>query len=494
MVCRYCLPVVFCVTIGILGLPSNPCIASWTIEPVDLSGEVGWSLYLDTDSSGTPHAAYFTTNPNGDFIYSRREEAGWQRKAVIDNGSAFAVDQAGDPFFINEPGPNFYPHFQILLDNGLLLGQQLAATRISDGAYLDFDKQNRPHLGWVDTTAQQLKHSFWNGTSWTTRTVASGPEFRFGNSSYVATLDDADQMHFAWPTEADRLQYAKPNGNAWQISSPFPTQNARPFDIDVDASGNLHLAYDHSTGNVFTGGLTYSLYNGSTWAGGRIPDLEAFGAGRSKIVADAAGEPHIFSYDSAFSGPDKLKHIYRENGAWVNETIDMYTSNTSGPDNIEAAIDAQGLHVLYSTGNKQIYYAFQPVGAVLAGDYDDNGIVDAADYVVWRDAMADSIPGTSSSADGNSDGQITQADYDVWRANFGRTADTGPAASLASIASIGLGSAGVPEPSSLLTALVAVLCGAPIAIRPRRHQTCRPDQYPGPRRSISPSGQPAPPG
>ena len=46
----------------------------------------------------------------------------------------------------------------------------------------------------------------------------------------------------------------------------------------------------------------------------------------------------------------------------------------------------------------------------LAGDYNSNGVVDAADYVVWRKGL-----GTT----------YTQADYDVWRAHFGQTAGSG---------------------------------------------------------------------
>ena len=456
MGCRSSITISLRVAAVIIGIVPNVGWASWTIEPVDLSGEVGWSLNLGIDPMGTPHAAYFTTNPNGDFHYSRRGEAGWQRHAVIDNADAFALDQNGDRFFVTAPGPNFYPNFQVLLDNGLLLGQQLAATRFSEVVFLDFDSQNRPQIGWVDTTAKQLKHSFWTGTAWTTRTVASGTEFGFGNSSFSATLDSADRMHFSWQNEADRLQYAKPNGATWQISSPFPTQNARPFDMTTDTAGNVHLAYDVSTGSVHTGGLFYSLYNGTSWASGRIPNLDAFGSGRSQVVVDAAGEPHIFTYDSTFSGPAKLKHVYRMDGTWTNETLDTPTGNSSGPDSIEAMLDASGMHVLYSTGGKNVYYAFQPAVAALAGDYDENGVVDAADYVVWRKALGSSVPASGSSADGDADGQITQADYDIWRANFGRTSLTGAAASLAAGGSF----ESVPEPSGAALAIAALTFAA----------------------------------
>ena len=46
------------------------------------------------------------------------------------------------------------------------------------------------------------------------------------------------------------------------------------------------------------------------------------------------------------------------------------------------------------------------------GDYNQNGTVDAADYVVWRNGV-----GTT----------YTQGDYDVWRAHFGQTAGSGAA-------------------------------------------------------------------
>src|SRR5262249_51458543 len=71
-------------------------------------------------------------------------------------------------------------------------------------------------------------------------------------------------------------------------------------------------------------------------------------------------------------------------------------------------------------------------------DYNHNGVVDAADYVLWRKTLGQTVtPGTS--ADGDYDGQITQADYDVWRAQFGRT---GPGSGSGAVLVT------VPEPSA----------------------------------------------
>jgi hypothetical protein len=81
----------------------------------------------------------------------------------------------------------------------------------------------------------------------------------------------------------------------------------------------------------------------------------------------------------------------------------------------------------------------------LPGDYNRNGVVDAADYVVWRDRLG------SGTALANDDTPGVGADdYDRWRANFG----------LADEIVAGLSStpnAAVPEPSSTLLALAAIL-------------------------------------
>ena len=81
----------------------------------------------------------------------------------------------------------------------------------------------------------------------------------------------------------------------------------------------------------------------------------------------------------------------------------------------------------------------------VAGDYNGDGVVDAADYTVWRDALGQTVsPGLG--ADGDGDGQITNSDLEVWRANFGVT-----------ISSLEPATA-TPEPTAVLTAASALGC------------------------------------
>jgi Calx-beta domain len=53
------------------------------------------------------------------------------------------------------------------------------------------------------------------------------------------------------------------------------------------------------------------------------------------------------------------------------------------------------------------------------GDYSGNGVVDAADYTVWRDRVGQ-IVSSFSGADGNGNGVIDSGDYNVWKAQFGK--------------------------------------------------------------------------
>jgi autotransporter-associated beta strand protein len=56
--------------------------------------------------------------------------------------------------------------------------------------------------------------------------------------------------------------------------------------------------------------------------------------------------------------------------------------------------------------------------AGLEGDYNEDGIVDAADYTLWRDTRGENVL-AGSGADGNRDGMVNQADYVFWKTRFG---------------------------------------------------------------------------
>ena len=96
----------------------------------------------------------------------------------------------------------------------------------------------------------------------------------------------------------------------------------------------------------------------------------------------------------------------------------------------------------------------------LAGDYNGNGAVDAADYVMWRNTLGTYV----TLANDISPGSVTQADYDFWRARFGSTAGSGSGSSVDA-----LHGATAPEPSSLILAMYGA-AGYLIAVSRRRRK------------------------
>jgi hypothetical protein len=86
--------------------------------------------------------------------------------------------------------------------------------------------------------------------------------------------------------------------------------------------------------------------------------------------------------------------------------------------------------------------------SVLEGDYNRDGAVNAADYIVWRSQLG-TEGGGNLIADGNRNGTIEQGDYDVWRSQFGETRDSGAIGALTTTS--------VPEPVSWAMLLTGVL-------------------------------------
>jgi T5SS/PEP-CTERM-associated repeat protein len=125
-------------------------------------------------------------------------------------------------------------------------------------------------------------------------------------------------------------------------------------------------------------------------------------------------------------------------------------NNFLGPTSVTGAFanvaNGQRLTTSDGLGSFLIHYgagsAFDPDQVVLSnflstdglpGDFNHDGTVDAADYVVWRKGLG-TVP--------------TQENYNIWRNNFGRTAGSGASAA-------GSGSAAAPEPATFILLTLA---------------------------------------
>ena len=236
------------------------------------------------------------------------------------------------------------------------------------------------------------------------------------------------------------------NGTHVQDLSPttLPTAGLLPFnpgDYTVNSGGTLG-----GTGTIGDGldPLLVTVNSGGTLApGASIGTLSVKG---DVSFADAAS---IFKVEAnGLTATTDLLAVTGNltlNGALLSASL-LGGSPPSGPFTIATYTGTltgtftapSGIAVNYGTGtNSQITMTINSLS--LDGDYNGNGKVDGADYVVWRKDPA---------------GHGGAAGYNTWRSNFGASAGAGT----------GISNANVPEPAAWILALAALM---PIAIRRR---------------------------
>jgi fibronectin-binding autotransporter adhesin len=186
-----------------------------------------------------------------------------------------------------------------------------------------------------------------------------------------------------------------------------------------------------------TGGGTFTMdgtksYTGNTSVSGGILSTNSASLPDAADVLLTSGG----MFNLGFSGSDTIRSLFI-NG--VAQAVGSWGGAGSGAVNISSLLSGTGTLNVTSAG----------VAPGVAGDYNGNGVVDMADYVLWRN-------GGPLQNEGSTVGTVDASDYDFWRAHFGNTSGSG--------SSLGSGSA-VPEPGSLMLLLVAA--GAILAGRNR---------------------------
>jgi glucose/arabinose dehydrogenase len=144
---------------------------------------------------------------------------------------------------------------------------------------------------------------------------------------------------------------------------------------------------------------------------------------RDAIGADA-GE----SWDEAeLSNSFALTELFLLGASGVSTTSPLELGHAYDPSVLGAGVagDLQFHFAPQGTSNLSPGAVTYATPGPLAGDYNGNGTVDAADYVVWRKTLGST---TVLNADGDDNGRVDQYDYAVWRFTFGNSAGAGSAA------------------------------------------------------------------
>jgi probable HAF family extracellular repeat protein len=284
--------------------------------------------------------------------------------------------------------------------------------------------------GASDRTGDSKTHAFlWKPS---TPNGISGTMFNLGSlggtESNGGAINASGQVSGSSLTNGDAAYHAflwkptTPNGTSGAMHDLLTLGGTESFAGSINASGQV-AGFSYPTGNAAyhaylwtpttlngtsgtmqdlatLGGLNSYSYNLS--AGGQV-----VGASEVQVTSD---HTHAFLYTSG-SGMVDLNTLIDPLSGW--ELSDAAGINSAGQ------ITGQGLI-------NHEYHAYLLTPIPVPGDFNHNGIVDAADYIVWR----------------KSDG--TQAGYNAWRTHFGQPAGGGSSA-----AATGSASAAVPEPTTL---------------------------------------------
>ena len=215
-------------------------------------------------------------------------------------------------------------------------------------------------------------------------------------------------------------------------------------------NGNLQLSDEFGTQG---GVLTYELGNNPATVGGTENDLIQVNGSLSTIGSPdmtvtviaaeglvAAGQYRLISHTgSAVDVSGMTAQFSNELGDPLTARQTLAVSSVAGQVNLNVTGSAANLKwtgangtawdknttANWSTGSSEVFFdqdqvTFDDLAADgAAGDFNTNGVVDAADYTVWRNNLGQNValPNEASTP-----GSVTPEDYNDWKSNFGETA------------------------------------------------------------------------
>ena len=218
-----------------------------------------------------------------------------------------------------------------------------------------------------------------------------------------------------------------------------------PLDLEIPLSSDVDFTNISDNGKVVTSSIGLNAdRRGFRWTKetgavelGRLPDGPWMsGAGISAdgsiIVGNSQNvSPQLPAIWDASHGPRYLEDVLINQLGLGSSLAGWTLVNVKRVSGDGRSVVGNGIN---PNGMSEGWIAY--LGPALAGDFNDDGTVDAADYIVWRKGL-----GTSH----------TQAGYNVWRANFGKTSTSGATADLPSSAN-----SPVPEPITHVLAALAI--------------------------------------
>ena len=291
----------------------------------------------------------------------------------------------------------------------------------------------------------------------TARTEGTGVEF---GRKILTDFDDYGQRNGATFDGHEGYFHRAPDFSG-STTANIAGSTADRSDLEAQAgdhSQRIVIDYDEASGTDFllrhVSGARLSDFGGSSNAAARIANLqfESIGAVGFWLKTSDPGLQVSLAIDDPDTGDRGVLKDVIADGQWReyvwyldrDQDWEAWTGGGNGTiDGLNVSLDsiqfvgATDAEVFLDSVFWDPSLTFNPTAM---GDYNEDGVVDAADYTVWRDTFLSS---DDLRADGNGDGFIGNADYDIWVANFGATIGASQATA-------------IPEPHSLAMLVLAV--------------------------------------
>jgi cytochrome c peroxidase len=191
-----------------------------------------------------------------------------------------------------------------------------------------------------------------------------------------------------------------------------------------------------------------------------VPTDPGAGEGRFKTPSlRNVGVRGRFMHDGRFSTLEEVVQFY-SSGVQDGQFLDPRLKDPVQLNLTQEQIDDIVAFLNTLTDNSFLTNSmFSDPFVTLPGDYNGDGVVDSADYIVWRKYFGDT---TSLVADGNNDHHVDNDDFAIWRQNRGKTWQD------LAYGSGSLANPPVPEPSAVALVAIASFCALTRRRRNRR--------------------------
>lgn len=252
------------------------------------------------------------------------------------------------------------------------------------------------------------------------------------NGSLDTTFDGDGRLTTDFDGKRDQVYsvVVQENGKIVAAGSSFNGQNDDFALARYNSDGTLDTSFGVGGKATTRFGPTYDqAYGVALQSDGRIVVAGSVGTYGQGPISNFA----LARYEGDSQTPSVLLGDYSLNGAVDAADYVVWRNSVGNSISPFGGADGDGNGTIgqsdYSVWRTNFGRQSAPA---LPGDYNLSGTVDAADFVLWRKTVGTAVPAYSG-ADGDGDGVVDQDDYSVWRANFGQMASTSASSATAGI-------------------------------------------------------------